>query len=186
MNKRWLFFLSIIGAGTAFTLIVFLLFNLQKEPTMYPVNRQTLQLPLMEIEKVKLMEWDEQGEKLWILKADKATQFSQRIISENVKLELFQKGEPASRGEAKQVVMEIPTSNLWLKGDIHITSYQEIAELETSELRWDSSEKKLHTEKEVTIKKGMLVIQGKGLICKPDLSSVIIKEQVTTYYEGGI
>lgn len=186
MDKRKLtFFLTVLGAGVTIMGVSFLLFSWQNRPERYSVIKESPQLPLMEVKEVKFIEWDNQGEKLWDLEADEAVQFPQQIILKNAKLKLFEEGKPVSKGTAKQVIIESPAPNLKLKGDIHIISYKDKAELKTSELRWDSFEKKLYSEEKVTIRKGGLIIKGKGLVGKPDLSSIIIKNQVTTYIEGG-
>lgn len=163
-----------------------ILLNLQKAPEIYFYEEELAKLPLMQMEKIALMEWNEQGEKSWVLKADQATQLPRKIILENVQIELLEEGSTVSQGKAKQAIIESQSSNIWLGGDIYVISHQEEIELTTSELNWNNAEKKLHTEKEVTIRKRTFVIQGKGLICEPDLSSIIIQEQVTTYFEGGI
>lgn len=186
MSKKKLTILTILSAGAVIAGMFFLFFGWQEESKMYSVTQSPQQPPVMEVRGVKFTEWDKQGEKLWVLQADKATQFPQRIILKNAKVSLFEDGKPVSEGTAEQVMIKSSSSDLLLKGNIHIVSYQDKAKLTTSQLRWDGSEKKLYSEQEVTIKKGGLVIKGKGLIGKPDLSSIIIKNQVTTYIEGGI
>ena len=181
--------LSTIVVFLAISLIgfVFLFFVLQTEKENILPVQSLEELPLLEARGVRFIGWDEWGRKSWSLKAEEAVQFSQRIILKKVKVDLFEEGEPASEGTADEVIVEDPTSDLYLKGNVHIVSYRDGAELKTSELRWDGSQKRLYTEERVMIKKGSLVIQGKGLIGNPDLSLIIIKNQVTTYFkEGGI
>jgi len=185
INKKKLALLTVPFIGAVVIGVAIFFLNWHEESKIHFVNQTSPQPPLMEVEGVKFIQWDSQGKKLWLLEADKAVKFPQRVILENAKVKLFENGNPASEGTADKVIIEISTSDLQLKGDIHITSYKDKAQLKTSELIWDSSERKIFTEKEVTIKKGGLIIKGKGLIGKPDLSSIIIKEQVTTYLEGG-
>ncbi|MBC7190369.1 LPS export ABC transporter periplasmic protein LptC [Candidatus Aerophobetes bacterium] len=138
----------------------------------------------MKVQVVKFTQLEKEGEKSWEVFADEATQFTRKTILKNVRITLYQEGIPASEGEAKKVVID-EYSNLSLEGEIFIVSFADKAWLKTSELFWDNSEKKLYTEKEVTVKKGELIITGKGLIAKPDLSLIIIKSQVTTYIDEG-
>jgi len=184
MSKKKLFILAVF-LGISLIGLIFLFFTWQKEKEdTFPVQ-SLAELPLLEARGVRFTGWDEWGRKSWILKAEEAVQFSQRIILKKVKVNLFEEGEPASEGVADEVIVESPTSDLYLRGNVHIISYRDGAELKTHELKWDGSQKRLYTEGEITIKKAGLVIQGKGLIGNPDLSLIIIKNQVTTYFEEG-
>jgi len=186
MSKRKLTFLIALFAGVLVTGAVFLTFNWQKEQKIHPVaNNKFSEMPLMEVRGVKFTQLDNEGRELWILEADKATQLSTRTILKNAKVKLFEQGIPASEGTAERVIIKNSSSNFHLEGNIYIISYRDGAELKTSELMWDSSKRRLYTEKEVVIRKKGLVIKGTGLIGKPDLSLIIIKRQVTTYFEGG-
>lgn len=188
MSKRRLtlltiFIVFIVGIFVVGIFVVF--FYGQKNQKISPVAQKSLELPLMEVTGVKFTELDTQGKKLWVLMADKAVQMPRETILKNVDLKLFEKGNPVSEGIAKQVIIENSTSNLLLEGEICITSYRDGAELRTSQLQWNNSKKEFYTEKEVTIKRKGAIIQGTGLTGKPDLSLIIIKNQVTTYFEGG-
>jgi len=161
----------------------FLLAGCERKGIRNPFQKSPQPHPLMEAQGVNFVEWDSSGRKSWQLKADSATRFPQRTVLKNVRVKLFEKGRPVSEGEANQVVMNNLTSDLDLKGKVKIISYLDGAQLTTSELKWVASKKKLFTEKKVTIKKDNLVIQGKGLIGNLNLTSIIIKEQVTTYLQ---
>ncbi len=182
------YFILIFVAGASVIILALLFFSHWEEKVEKLFPREDLkEIPLVEAKGVEFTGWDEQGRKSWILKAKEAAQFPQRIHLKKVEITLFEKGKPASEGFADEVVVESSTSDFYLKGNVYIISYRDGAELKTDELEWDGSEKKLFTEGEITIKKGGLLIKGKGLIGSSDLSKVIIKNQVTTYIkEGGI
>ena len=101
-----------------------------------------------------------------------------------MKVKLFEEGKPVSESEADQITMDNLTSDLELKGKVKVISYLDGSQLTTSELKWVASERKFFTEEKVRIKKDNLVIQGKGLIGNLNLTSIIIKEQVTTYFQS--
>jgi len=162
----------------------FFLVGCEREDIENPFQKSSQIRPLMEAQGVSFVEWDNLGRKSWELEANSAIQFPQKVVLKNVKIRLFEKGKPASEGEADQVIMDNLTSDLELKGKVKIISYLDGAQLTTSELRWVAKEKKLITEKKVTIKKDNLVIKGKGLIGNLNLTSIIIKEQVTTYLQS--
>lgn len=182
------YFILIFLAGVSIVILILLFFGRWEEKVEELFPRENLEeIPLVEARGVQFIGWDEQGRKSWILEAEQAAQFTQRIQLRKVEVTLFDKGEPVSKGSADEVVVESFTSDLYLKGNVYIISYRDGAELKTDELKWDGLQKKLSTEGEITIKKGGLLIKGKGLIGNPDLSQVIIKNQVTTYIkEGGI
>ncbi len=164
----------------------FLLVGCEREEIENPFQKSPQIRPLMEAQGVSFVEWDNLGRKSWELEADSAVYFPQKIVLKNAKVRLFEKGKPASEGEANQVVMDNATSDLELKGKVKVISYLDGAQLTTSELRWVAKEEKFFTDKNVTIKKDNLVIQGKGLIGNLDLTSIIIKEQVTTYLQSPV
>lgn len=157
-----------------------------KEQKLHYLESSASKIPIMEINGVEFTQLDENEKKVWILSAARAIQFSDSTILENAEVKLFKEGNLTSQGTADRIIIENSTSNFTLKGNICIVSYRDGTELRTSELFWNNSERKLYTEKEVDIKKKGLVIQGKGLICKPDLSLIIIKSEVKTYFEGGV
>ncbi len=162
----------------------FLLAGCEGEEIENPFQESSQITPLMEAQGVNFVEWDNLGRKNWELEADSAIQFPQRVVLKNAKVKLFEKGKPASEGEADQIIVDNLTSDLELKGKVKIISYLDGAQLTTSELRWVAKEEKFFTEKKVTIKKDNLVIKGKGLIGNVNLTSIIIKEQATTYLQS--
>lgn len=182
MNKKKLFFLLTVG-GISTVCVIFLFFGWQKNQVNYLGQQDFYELPLVEARGVEFIGWDEQGKKSWVINAQEATRFEKYAILKEVRVKLFEEGDLVSEGIAEKVKLE--DSNLLLEGDVYIKSYKEKAELKTSQLIWNGSERMLYTEKEVTVKKGGFIIKGKGLIGKPDLSLIIIKSQVTTYFEGG-
>ncbi|MCD6257603.1 LPS export ABC transporter periplasmic protein LptC [Candidatus Aerophobetes bacterium] len=181
MRKKLL--LLLIGGGVSIAGIVFFFLILQKNQGSYLPQQKSHELPLIKASGVKFVGWDDRGRVSWVLSAEEAVEFERYTVLKKVKVKLFEKGDPVSEGVAGEVRIE--NSNLLLKDKICIISFKEKAELRTSELIWSGSEKRLYTEKQVTVKKGGFIIKGKGLIGKPDLSLVIIKNQVTTYFEGG-
>ena len=185
MNKRKLSFLAALIAGGFIAGVFLLLFTWQKGQQIYSNNQEGEELPVMEVTGVKFTELDEYGRKLWVLIADRAVQFPRRNILENGRLKLYDEGDLASEGTAREVTIENATSNLLLRGKILFESYRNGAELTTSELRWNNSEKKLYTDQEVTIKRENLVLRGIGLTGNSDLSLITIENPVTTYFEGG-
>jgi len=162
----------------------FLLVGCEREEIENPFQEPPQMHPLMKAQGVSFVEWDSLGKKIWELKADSAIQFSQETILKNVRVKLFEEGKPVSESEADQITMDNLTSDLELKGKVKVISYLDGAQLTTSELKWVASEEKFFTEEKVRIKKDNLVIQGKGLIGNLNLTSIIIKEQVTTYFQS--
>ena len=164
---------------------IFIISNLPKDKGNYFYRQKEDKLPLLEVREVEITGWEEGGEKSWILEAEEGLQFFNKVVLEKARAILFEEGKPVSEGKADKVIIESSAPNFYLEGNVSIISYNNEAILETSLLKWNDADKRLYTEKEVTITKGDLVIHGIGLIGKPDLSLIIIKNQVTTYYKGG-
>lgn len=182
-NKKLAIVVAISGI---FAVIIFFLIFFPVENEEYHLAGEGQEkMPLLEARGVSLVGWDRGEVKSWTLEAKNAVQFSDKTVLSQVEATLFEEGEAVSEGSANQVIMEGDTSNLRLKGNVEIVSHRDAARLETSELFWDDTEKQLYTEQEITLTRGDFIIKGKGMIAKPDLSLVILKHQVTTYYEGG-
>ncbi len=138
----------------------------------------------MEAEGIVLSRWSDEGEKIWELKAVSGVQTLREITLSQVGIFLYEEGRVASEGEAEEVRVDNQSSDLLLRGNVRVVSYAEGDELFTSELQWSSRGRKLWTEEEVILKKGGLVTRGRGLVADADLNTIVIKEDVTTYFEN--
>ena len=186
MRKKSFQILATLAGFFFILVVIFLIFFWNRGYKGPSFEREIPEVPVIDITGVEFTQLDDEGQKLWILFASEAVEFEKRTVLKNTRVRLFKDGQPVSEGRADSIVVENSTSNLYLKGDIHIVSYRDGAELRTSELQWNNMEKKLRTESEVIIKRKGFVIEGEGLICNPDLSLIIIKNKVRTYFEGGI
>jgi len=138
-------------------------------------------LPLMKAEGIVLTEWNDRGEKIWQLRAVSGSQTLKRMSLNQVKIFLYQEGRVASKGEAKEVIVDNQSSDLLLKGDVRLFSYPEGDELLTAELHWNNQARKLWTEEEIILKKSGLITRGRGLVGDPDLATIVMGDSVTTY-----
>lgn len=69
--------------------------------------------------------------------------------------------------------------NQWRgQGDVEVRNIQKHEQLNTEELLWNPAEKKIFTDKFVTIKQQGDVIYGEGLDAKQDLSDYIITKPI--------
>lgn len=151
----------------------------------YFTSEEKKDLPLIRIEGINFTEWNEKGEKIWIVKAESGEEFKRKMIFNKVKIIFLEKNTPVSEGEAGKVSVDLRNSNLTMEGGVKIFSHLDGAELSTPTLEWKASEKKLLTEDKITFKRGNLITEGKGLIADTNLSQVIIKSEIVTRLKGG-
>lgn len=177
-------FLWIIIGAIGIVAILFFLGYKGKERK-YFTSQKKKDFPLIRVEGINFTEWNEKGEKIWIILADSGEEFKQKIVFNKVKVTFLEKNAPVSEAEAGRVTVDLRTSNLTMQGGIKIISCLDKAELSTSTLEWKASEKKLLTEDKITFKRGNLITEGKGLVADINLSQVIIKSEIITRLKGG-
>ena len=165
-------------------LSLILLSGCDRQERLLLTTGQEENLVLMEAEGIVLSRWSDDGEKIWELKAVSGVQTLREITLSQVGIFLYEEGRVASEGEAEEVRVDNQSSDLLLRGNVRVVSYAEGDELFTSELQWSSRGRKLWTEEEVILKKGGLVTRGRGLVADADLNTIVIKEDVTTYFEN--
>ena len=169
----------------AVSVVILFLTYWQKEGESLSVGKdeEKEEVPLLSIEGVNLVGWNEDGERSWKIEADSGVQFSDRMVLEGVSFYLLDGGEFVSKGEAKEAIID-SNSNLILKEDIVLVSYLNGTQLFTSEMKWTVSERKLETGKKVVIKRENIIVEGLGLTANPDLSQVEIKSNAVTKFIG--
>lgn len=184
LKRKRLVILTVVAAS------IFVLFFIdwQREREVYSAkeDRKEEEVPLLDLEGVNLIGWNKEGEKSWEVKADSGMQFSDRMILKEVEFYFLEKGEFVSKGETKEAIIDNRNSNLILRGEIRLVSYLDGTQLFTSEMEWETSERKLQTNEKVIIKRKNIIVEGWGLIANPDLSQVEIKSKATTkFIENG-
>jgi LPS export ABC transporter protein LptC len=180
--KRFPILPVIIGAVAGVLVAVVVL--MQTGPLEREEALDSAQRPLVEMEGVSLTQWNEAGEKVWTLKADSAQQYTDTTVLRQAFLTLFEEDKPVSAGSANLVSVNNGTSDFDLEGDITVLSYRDRTSLSTQQLHWDAEERKMYSDGDVTVKRGELLIQGRGLEAQPDLSQITIFNQVTSYLKG--
>lgn len=180
MKKFLWIIIGIIGI-----ILLFLFLGYKGREGKYFTSEEKKDFPLVRIEGINFTEWNEKGEKIWIVWAESGEEFKQKMIFNKVKVILLEENVPASEVEAGRVSVDLRTSNLIMEGGIKIFSHLDGAELSTSTLEWKASEKKLLTEDKITFKRGDLITEGKGLVADTNLSQVIIKSEIITRLKGG-
>jgi len=173
----------IVGLIVLFLSLI-LLSGCDRQERLLLTSGQEENLVLMEAEGIVLSRWSDEGEKIWELKAVSGVQTLREITLSQVSIFLYEEGRVTSEGEAEEVRVDNQFSDLLLRGNVRVASYAEGDELFTSELQWSNRERKLWTEEEVILKKGRLVTRGRGLVADADLDTIVIKEDVTTYFEN--
>ena len=173
----------IVGLIVLFLSLI-LLSGCDRQERLLLTGGQDEDLILMEAEGIVLSKWNDQGEKIWELKAVSGVQTLRKMTLSQVSVFLYEEGRVTSEGEAEEARVDNQSSDLLLEGNVRVVSYVEGDELLTSELQWSNRERKLWTEEEVILKKGYLITKGRGLIADADLTTITIKKDVTTYFEN--
>ncbi|MCD6231669.1 LPS export ABC transporter periplasmic protein LptC [Candidatus Aerophobetes bacterium] len=174
-------FLWII-AGIIGVIALFIFFTYKEERGKYSLPEKDY--PLLRIEGINFIGWNEKGEEMWRVSAKSGEEFQQSMILKEVELVLLEDGIPVSKGRAGKVSIDLQTSNLILEEGIKVISCLHKAELSTSTLEWKASEKKLVTEDKIIFKRGDLITEGRGLVADTKLSQVIIKSEIVTRLVG--
>lgn len=119
------------------------------------------------------------GKKCWYLQADRAilNENNNLVHLDNFKLNFYnQKTESVSTLEAGKGELKVNTFDLFIIGKAIITTEAGTEILESSNLRYISTKKKIVGNDFVRLSRKDAIITGKGIESTPDLSSFIIKE----------
>ena len=100
---------------------------------------------------------------------------------EQVKALFFQEDGRIIQLEGQEGRLELDTKNLTLRGKVRAVSSDGV-KLETETLQWEDSRQKLTSPDWVTIDRDKMRVTGKGMEADARLSKLIIKEQVTSYF----
>lgn len=163
---------------------IFLLGCSAQGVALYPEKGEKKELPLLEAKKVKLLGWDEEGERLWEIEALRATEFKDFTLLENPIAYLYREGKRVARVEAKKATLFTSQALLTLKGEVSLVSLPEGDRLFTSFLKWEGRKKKISTPEKVIIERKGMTLEGEGLVAELDLSYIEIKSKVKTYFGG--
>ena len=89
----------------------------------------------------------------------------------------------SSRGRvtcvANRAVLDLKTKDVELSGAVVALSDQGM-ELKTESLRWIAASRRLHSSQAVTITRGALISQGKGMEAETDLERVRLFQNITS------
>jgi LPS export ABC transporter protein LptC len=129
------------------------------------------------------------GSRLWEVRADRADVYERdgyTILSAQtrpVEVILF-----SSQGQltcqAKRATLDLRTKDVRLEGAVLARSDQG-TELKTDSLKWTAASRRLQTEDPVTIRRGGLVSQGRGLESETGLERVRIFQNITSQLRPG-
>ncbi len=178
-RKKGLIILVLVAVSVA---ILFLIYWQKETEVSYAGEKEEKEeVPLLSVRGVRLVGWNEDGEKSWKVEADSGVQFSDRMVLKGVKFYLLDGGEFVSEGETKEVIID-RNSNLILKEDVVLVSYLDGTQLFTSEMKWITSERRLESREKFVIKRKNIIVEGVGLTANPDLSQIEIKSRAVTKF----
>ena len=80
---------------------------------------------------------------------------------------------------ADRATLDLKTKDVQLEGGVVARSEQGM-ELRTEQLRWIAASRRLETDQAVTVKRGTLVSQGRGMEAETDLERVRILQNITS------
>jgi LPS export ABC transporter protein LptC len=124
------------------------------------------------------------GSRLWEVRADRAEVFERdgyTLLSGGarpIEVVLFSpQGQLTCR--ASRARLDLRTKDVRLEGAVHARSEQGM-ELKTESLQWTAASRRVHTDQPVTITRGGLVSQGRGLEAETTLERVRIFRNITS------
>ncbi len=161
--------------GSLFLFGVFLLSACSSSETTVPVEYEG---PLSEAENVK-MQYAEKDRVKVVLTAAKILEFANgdEEFPEGIFIEFYDElGNKTSTLRANDAYF-FKEENKWRgRGNVEVVNMQKSEQLNTEELFWTPTDKKIFTDKFVTIKLQSEVLYGTGLEAKEDLSTYSIKD----------
>jgi len=139
--------------------------------------------PEVTLQSVQMLE-TRGGTRLWEVRADRAEVYERdgyTVLSRQtrpVEVVLFSpQGQLVC--QANRAVLDLRTKDVRLEGGVHARSEQGM-ELRTESLKWTAASRRLHTEDPVTIRRGGLVSQGRGLEAETTLERLRIFQNITS------
>jgi LPS export ABC transporter protein LptC len=139
--------------------------------------------PEVTLQSVQMLE-TRGGVRLWEVRADRAEVYEREgytVLSRQtrpVEVVLFS-AQGQLRCQANRAVLDLRTKDVRLEGAVRARSEHGM-ELKTESLQWTASARRLHTDDPVTIRRGGLVSQGRGLEAETDLERVRIAQNITS------
>ena len=116
------------------------------------------------------------GIKTWVLKAQKALEFEDRIEVYGVEIVFCDsEGKQNSTLTSETGIVLQETRDMVATGNVVVQALDG-TRLETDQLQWSDDRKKILTDSHVRIIKGESLITGKGMESNPDLSHMEIRE----------
>jgi len=139
--------------------------------------------PQIALQKVHMIETRE-GSRLWEIQADQVE------VNEREGVTVLTRGtQPiqiaffSNQGQvtcvANRATLDLKTKDVQLQGAVWARSEQGM-ELRTEALTWTAGSRRLHTDQAVTIKRGTLVSQGRGMEAETDLERVRVFQNITS------
>jgi LPS export ABC transporter protein LptC len=139
--------------------------------------------PQIALQKVHMIETRE-GAKLWELQADQV-EVNEREgitvltrVTQPIQIAFF-----SNQGQvtcvANRATLDLKTKDVHLQGAVWARSEQGM-ELRTEALTWTAISRRLHTDQAVTITRGTLVSQGRGMEAETDLERVRLFKNITS------
>lgn len=132
-----------------------------------------------ELEKFSMVE-TVQGKKQWELEAAQAQVFEidKKTLLEKIRLKFYKDNQLSSTLIAEKGYINTETGDMEAEDKVRFFSEQQKVTVETDKLYWDNTLKKIVTDSFVRQTREDGVITGYGMEAEPDLSKVIIKNQV--------
>jgi LPS export ABC transporter protein LptC len=133
--------------------------------------------PLREAENVEMVRAEKEKVKM-ILRAQKVQEFvdGDREFPEGVYIEFFDASGVKSSTLRANTAHYYKQENRWRgQGKVEVFNLEKGQQLHTEELFWNPAQRKIYTDKFVTIKDQTDVIYGTGMIANQDLSNYSIK-----------
>jgi LPS export ABC transporter protein LptC len=141
--------------------------------------------PQIALQKVHMIETRE-GSKLWEIQADQVDVHEREgvtvltRVTQPIHIAFF-----SNQGQvtcvANRATLDLKTKDVRLQGAVWAQSDQGM-ELRTEALTWTAGSRRLHTDQAVTIKRGTLVSQGRGMEAETGLERVRIFQNITSQF----
>ena len=117
------------------------------------------------LEMTSLTKLDPQGNKVWVLAAQKIHSTEDETSADQIKLNFFGDSQEKLRVQAEHLTLNPQTDDLSLTGKIVATSSE--FTLQTENLRWESKAEKLWTDALVRVEHPEMTLTGTGFEYSP-------------------
>jgi LPS export ABC transporter protein LptC len=144
--------------------------------------------PEVTLQSVHMLETRD-GARLWEVRADRAEVYEREgytvlsRLTRPVQVVLYS-NQGQLTCQANRATLDLKTKDVRLEGGVHAWSDQG-TELRTEFLRWTAASRRLQTDAPVTIRRGSLQSQGRGLEAETGLERMRIFQNITSQLGSG-